>query len=83
MMEKRAIFLDRRAMQRCSSQSRIIPPKVLLFNSQLYHFLEDLEKQAAANSRNGVHGRTGRNTPNDASPTNKNPNALYIIRHHH
>lgn len=71
-----AITLLRLVMQRLSCQSKIKEPKRGLFISQLCHLGEDLAKQAAATNKKGVVGRTGKNMPNVAKPTNKKPNNL-------
>jgi hypothetical protein len=51
-------------------------PKNPFESSHRCHFSDDLAKQPAATSTNGVVGTNGKNTPMAARPTNRNPNDL-------
>lgn len=64
----------RQVMQRCSSQFRIMGPKVSLASNQRCQRSEERAKQAADKSTKGVVGSNGKTMPRVPSPRNTNPN---------
>lgn len=80
MHPKKASHFARRGIACRSRQARNIGPKETCRSSHDSSRMEDLAKHPAARMRNGVVGKTGKNTPRKPRVINPNPKDRYIHR---
>ena len=71
-----AFIFDFLAIPPCCCQSLIICPNILWFSNHCSNRLEDLAKNHAAASIDGVVGIPGTKTPTNPSPTKNTPSVI-------